>query len=945
MNKRSELISKLLVEVSYKEETEFISKLKLQNGKHLIGRMIYLCSPKSITPNKEEASVIIAGELHDDWVSKNVYPIRKDNIASKILNDYKTFKGLIKHFKNTNRKKTDNWYKTANEFNSKMTKNAYDVRTKDSSYQTKLEKQYGVRMTVEDDKFYNDNCFGSYNATCQPTISKKWVKQTKRIADRNISENKKSNECKKILEDEKASRSLMYNEIVASELEENNADHDFLLSHLTSGCDNNISIRSYPQTRNKTQAALQKDKSESGIPEFPQIPIRTSRKVFDEKIMRCTIQCLADHNISRNDAVGIILKTANIIFGQKWSRYSQLDDRYNDESESEEENEEKSENYGKRHRKIYNKDLTYVFPSNRTLDRYLEDASYLNLHMVADYLLNKDEGDVVTVGLDDTTKAAGHKSFDVKTDHITFQGQSKSRMTMTTGYIENLSHSGADGATAYEFKLKILSVLADCSVEDIKSEIDFWMTDRAGDCSTLLETLDIESSKILKCSAHLILGIDHAIDKVFRETEQKIGVHKLLELSAGHKAFSSSSTAIHTLGQIAISKLLSPSHASHSISLFNEYKGWMNEQGIDHNGFKGFQANRFGRIAEIAKEFTARRQSIIDFFDAIVDSNANKLVMAVATYIQNDWFILCSELYSEMGTFIIFPIMHLLGIDKKDKQGKSSKWTDVREFFKIKLSEIKKMKTEIDTRTGRGRLMVALYTEILETLERQLGEMAFFSSAIDQDSTVDWTMNPKLDRAPVTNLGCESEFASLDNMLKKTGGTTSVQTLSRKNTVSTNAYLVDSGFLDLTKEEKRNRWEWARHSNEVKEVRKMEADFLATVKQAKLLVLRKKEQLKKRKGEKLLEILGKCKCHGGPITPDEISILDKLSEKELLLEISYLRLTVAPNIRQRRRVTLPTGKYKYENLSILELKTSIQNAVKPESDLRNDINQLLKSVF
>ena len=100
--------------------------------------------------------------------------------------------------------------------------------------------------------------------------------------------------------------------------------------------------------------------------------------------------------------------------------------------------------------------------------------------------------------------------------------------------------------------------MTDCSVEDIKSEIDFWMTDRAGDCSTLLENLDVESSKILKCSAHLILGIDHAIDKVFRETEQKIGVHKLLELSAGHKAFSSSSTAIHTLGQIAISKLLSP---------------------------------------------------------------------------------------------------------------------------------------------------------------------------------------------------------------------------------------------------------------------------------------------------------------------------------------------------------------------------------------------------
>ena len=87
------------------------------------------------------------------------------------------------------------------------------------------------------------------------------------------------------------------------------------------------------------------------------------------------------------------MKTANIIFGQSWTRHSQL---YDDKSDSEDENEETLENYGKIEgkvcRKKYEKDLTYVFPSNRTLDRYLEDASYLNLHMVAEYLLNKDEG-------------------------------------------------------------------------------------------------------------------------------------------------------------------------------------------------------------------------------------------------------------------------------------------------------------------------------------------------------------------------------------------------------------------------------------------------------------------------------------------------------------------------------------------------------------------------
>ena len=66
--------------------------------------------------------------------------------------------------------------------------------------------------------------------------------------------------------------------------------------------------------------------------------------------------------------------------------------------------------------------------------------------------------------------------------HIHFQGPSMSRKTMTTGYSENITHSGADGTAAYERKLKCLAVLADCDVEYIKRSIDFWMSDHAGDC-------------------------------------------------------------------------------------------------------------------------------------------------------------------------------------------------------------------------------------------------------------------------------------------------------------------------------------------------------------------------------------------------------------------------------------------------------------------------------
>ena len=48
------------------------------------------------------------------------------------------------------------------------------------------------------------------------------------------------------------------------------------------------------------------------------------------------------------------------------------------------------------------------------------------------------------------------------------------------------------------------------------------MFDRAGDCASLLENLGITEENILKFSAQNILGVDHAVDKVFRNTEQKM---------------------------------------------------------------------------------------------------------------------------------------------------------------------------------------------------------------------------------------------------------------------------------------------------------------------------------------------------------------------------------------------------------------------------------------
>ena len=82
--------------------------------------------------------------------------------------------------------------------------------------------------------------------------------------------------------------------------------------------------------------------------------------------------------------------------------------------------------------------LDNVFPSRMNFMRYVEDGSYIYLKMLADLMLNK-EDQVVTVGIDDTTKAVCHWLCDVKTDHSMVAGLKEALGTFATCYIDNIS--------------------------------------------------------------------------------------------------------------------------------------------------------------------------------------------------------------------------------------------------------------------------------------------------------------------------------------------------------------------------------------------------------------------------------------------------------------------------------------------------------------------------
>ena len=120
------------------------------------------------------------------------------------------------------------------------------------------------------------------------------------------------------------------------------------------------------------------------------------------------------------------------------------------------------------------------------------------------------------------------------------------------------------------------------------------------------------------------------------------------------------------LGLIALAKFLSASHCKESRSQYKHYKKFL-ENNIDSesermeassaavskNKFKGFQGNRLGRIGEISEAVTAQHGLVEFFFEEQIDENQNKLVLAVAAYIQSEWFLLCSK----VATYFVLNVL------------------------------------------------------------------------------------------------------------------------------------------------------------------------------------------------------------------------------------------------------------------------------------------------
>ena len=416
-----------------------------------------------------------------------------------------------------------------------------------------------------------------------------------------------------------------------------------------------------------------------------------------------------------------------------------------------------------------------------------------------------------------------------------------------------------------------MAVLCGVQYEEMIDFVDFFMNDRAADSDTMLDNLGVSEEQRLKCNAHPLLCVQNCVDKTFKDKEAEIGTNKLISTDAGH-VFNSPSNSIFTLGLIAYAKFLSPSHAQESVSLYKEYKQYLKEDSEDissdtrevsnkllRKGFQKFSSNRFGRVLALAEIFVENRIMIAKFYEDQVDPHANKLFSACYAYLKSAWFNLCCDIGCKYYRSVIVPIKEAIGIDEfRDKTSEYRSWTGMKKFYSELLEKLSANADSTSPVNGFEMLDSSVAMNIHAGLQHQLGYMKFFTHNDDSEGSVE-----KLNNAPLTNSGCESNFAQLDLECRRGSGQTKLQTMSNRHMVKGNKYFETENWKQMSAQLKSKEWKAARGSKESKIVREMKNEFIAKVKAAEKIATVEKRKKKQKKTEKCLQLLELIKMHGG----------------------------------------------------------------------------------
>ena len=280
-----------------------------------------------------------------------------------------------------------------------------------------------------------------------------------------------------------------------------------------------------------------------------------------------------------------------------------------------------------------------------------------------------------------------------------------------------------------------------------------------------------------------------------------------------------------------------------------------------------------------------------------------------------------------------------LGIDEHKKEHSEYRsWEGLRHFFSEKLKELDDLSEKSAEMSAKDLLQCKAFAKVKSGVEHQLTSMDFFTAP---DKVSAESLKLMQSSNVLTNSGCEGQFADLDNMIQKSGGSCSLSRHSQKHVVTKTKLFEKESWKSLSNDDKTLEFRWARNSDQCKKADNIEEDWIKKVEDSKKEITKLKAEVKKKKNIRTLKVLEQCKGHGGPITsPSELKNLEELTENQILKEVAYIRLTVNSSIKQRRKVN-----GKYVRFTKSELISQIQNTLCPEDNVYDDLEKLLVDVF
>ncbi|KAK6172764.1 hypothetical protein SNE40_016359 [Patella caerulea] len=235
--------------------------------------------------SKDTAASVVATEVSDDWIQKNVYPMSERSIARRLKTEYEVLRTMSKTDNHPTKRPSQSWKDKAIAFNQKMRTRAYDIRCTDRDYEKLLEMKYQVKMTPEDKAFYEDNCHGDYLARCSDRVSISWMKQKRRVEERSQRQEQLLENL--ILEREEQVRvNLAELEIAMSSV--SGSDDD-----VNSSMDVDYNVESWNSihTQSRKETRSHDDKGSADEMQFPLVKVRDGTKTFNESLMRCMVKC------------------------------------------------------------------------------------------------------------------------------------------------------------------------------------------------------------------------------------------------------------------------------------------------------------------------------------------------------------------------------------------------------------------------------------------------------------------------------------------------------------------------------------------------------------------------------------------------------------------------------------------------------------------------------